>query len=573
MRWSTWRYPARWPIFKSDDRLMMVLFAVVVGMFSGLASVLLMRALEALFDGLSRYRIHWWAFVIPGIGAALSSIFLEKIVREGSGHGVPEVIYSVSRHGGLLRFRSSITRLVSGALTIGSGGSAGPEGPVVISGAAIGSAIARMFALNERQRVTLVGCGAAGAIASIFNAPIAGLVFAVELVLGEWSAKNIIPIAISAVAGTELCRQLEGNRIYFAHHRFHITISDILACAIFAAVCAAASVLLTRLMKNMTHLAEKTPAPLWARAAIGGCATGLIGLVFPDILGEGYHAIQVMIGGTFAQGLVLAALLTIAKMLATSTTLGWGGSGGIFAPCLVIGSFTGLTFYRFFGWAWPGLMTTGDSFYALLGMAGLISGILQAPLTGIFLIVEITGGYDVILPLIIVSALTASLCHLFEPASFYLRELVERGHLLRPGTDARVLSDLSIPEVLETDCIPVPRNMLLRDFIKVIKKSHRHYFPVEDPESGEFVGLIQMDDIRPYLFNPIIYDAVILEQIMNTDVVTVNIQDDVAYVLNIMDTRQVFSLPVLSKNRFVGMVSKATLLDQYGKDLIVQTSS
>ena len=205
-------------------------------------------------------------------------------------------------------------------------------------------------------------------------------------------------------------------------------------------------------------------------------------------------------------------------------------------------------------------------------MAGLISGILQAPLTGIFLIVEITGGYDVILPLIIVSALTTSLCHLFEPASFYLRELVEHGHVLRPGTDARVLSDLTITEVLETDCIPVTRDMRLRDFIKVIKKSHRNYFPVEDHTSGEFVGLIHLDDIRPYLFDPIIYDAVMIEQIMNPDVMTVDIEDEVADVLNIMDTRQLFSLPVLSKKRFVGMISKATLLDQYRKELIVQTS-
>ena len=220
---------------------------------------------------------------------------------------------------------------------------------------------------------------------------------------------------------------------------------------------------------------------------------------------------------------------------------------------------------------WPSIHLANEGCFALLGMAGLISGMLQAPLTGIFLIVEITGGYGVILPLIIVSAVSTSLCHYFEPASFYLRDLVEKRQLLRPGTDERVLADLNIRELIEKDCITVKHNMLLHDFINIIKKSHRNYFPVEDSRNEHFLGMIHLDDIREYLFDPAIYDAVFLEQIMDTRIETVSPDDDLVDVLHQMDKNNLFSMPVVANNRFLGMVSKATLLNQYRKELMVQT--
>ena len=568
---NTWRYPANWTFFRSDDRLLLIGIAVIVGICSGLAALALNRSLLAMETWFHHWRPSPWAIFLPAAGAALSSIFLEKIVREGAGHGVPEVIYSVSRYGGLLRLRSSFSRLISSCLTIGTGGSAGPEAPVVMSGSAIGSNIARAFGLNDRQRVTLVGCGAAGAISAIFNAPIAGMVFSIEVILGEWSALNIVPIAIASVAGTEISRLLQGNQIPFTHAGFQIDLLDILASGVLAILCAVVSVGLTRLMKAMGGVAGSKRWPLWAKAAFGGCMVGIIGYFFPVVLGEGYHAIREMITGTYHSGLGILAIAVLAKMAATSLTLGWGGSGGIFAPCLVIGSLTGVFYHRGLEWLWPQVQWAGDGCFALLGMAGLISGILQAPLTGIFLIVEITGSWGVILPLIIVSAFSTTLCHYVEPASFYLRELVDHGHLLRPGTDARVLSDMTVRELLETDCIPVRRTMLLRDFIQVIKQSRRNYFPVEDDTTGTFVGMIHLDDIRPYLFNPGMYDAVVLDQIMNPDVEVVSMDDDVSEVLKIMDAKQLFSMPVVANNRYVGMISKGTLLDQYRKELMVQT--
>ncbi len=567
-----WRFPARWLIFRMDERLLMIFIAAAVGVCAGLAALLLNRSIEAIFEGLHHLRHHWWAIALPAAGAALSSLFLDKVMKEGAGHGIPEVIYSISRYGGLLRLRSSFSRLISSCLTIGTGGSAGPEAPVVMSGAAIGSNIAKFFSLNDRQRVTLVGCGAAGAIASIFNAPLAGMVFAIEVILGKWTAPNIIPIAIAAVAGTEISRTLNGNQIVFSNPGFSVTLIDIPACIGLAVLTAAISILLTRAMKSM-HLSSNkfSRIPKSLRAALGGLAVGIVAIQFPVVLGEGYRSIQAMIGGIYEPGLFIVAVAVLAKVFATSFTLGWGGSGGIFAPCLVIGSLAGLSWHRLLIMLWPTAALTNEGGFALLGMAGMISGILQAPLTGLFLIVEITGGYDVILPLIIVSTISTTVCHYMEPASIYLKELVERGQLLRPGTDERVLADLSIHELIEKDCISVAQHMPLRDFIEIVKTSRRNYFPVEDEKNGHFLGLIHLDDIRPYLFNQGMYDAVFVAQIMNTDVDTVAPDDDLSKVLDHMDAHRLYSLPVVADNCFVGMISKATLLDQYRKELMVQT--
>jgi CIC family chloride channel protein len=471
-----------------------------------------------------------------------------------------------------MRFRSILSPLVSSCLTIGSGGSAGPEAPVVVSGSAIGSSIAQFFGLNDRQRVTLLGCGAAGAIASIFNAPISGLVFAVEVILGEWSSLNIIPIAIAAVAGTEISRSLRGNQIAFDHRLFDIGLPDIFASAGLAVAAGLASVLLTRLLYAIhTQAGRVVPTCKWLRAGLGGCTVGLIGLALPVVLGEGYHAIDEMIAGRFTPGVAIVAAATLAKILATALTLGSGGSGGIFAPSLVIGSLAGLTYHRALTLLWPSVDWVEEGCFALLGMAGLISGMLQAPLTGIFLIVEITGGYEVILPLIIVSTIATTICHWLEPASFYMKDLVERGQLLRPGTDARVLSDMRVAEMIETDCIVVAPEMRLREFIDVVKRSRRNFFPVSDPLSQQFLGLVRLDDIRPYLFDPLLYDAVVVGQIMDGQVAVAGPQDDLNGVLQRMDAGRLFSMPVVAEGRFLGMISKATLLDRYRRELMVQT--
>ncbi|MBF0204750.1 MAG: chloride channel protein, partial [Desulfamplus sp.] len=421
---TSWRHPGTFSIFIMDDRLLLICMGIIVGVCSGLAALGLNRAIIFMMDSLHHLRHYWWAFLLPAAGAMFSSIFLNKVMKDGGGHGVPEVIYSVSKYGGLIRLRSIISRLVSSCLTIGSGGSAGPEAPVVVSGAAIGSNIARFFSLNDRQRITLVGCGAAGAIASIFNAPLTGIIFTMEIILGEWSMVNIIPIAVAAVAGAEISRTLRGNIIAFESSiDFNISHPDLFACVGLALFVSIASVIFTRSLRTMHKISKKVRVPFWVRAAMGGAAVGLLGFAVPEAMGEGYHAIHDMIQGVFREGIGIAAIGCIAKILATSMTLGWGGSGGIFAPSLVIGSFAGLAYHRLLTYLFSSLHWVNEGCFALLGMAGMISGILQAPLTGIFLILEITGSYEVMLPLIIVSALSTTITHYAEPSSFYLKEL------------------------------------------------------------------------------------------------------------------------------------------------------
>ncbi len=560
----------RLPRPRIDDRLQLMVYGLIVGSCSGLAAVALNRGIEASSELLIGLRHLWWAFAIPGVGAALASVFLRHVAQERAGHGVPEVIFAVSVRGGSLKLRSSVSRLISSCLTIGSGGSAGPEGPVVISGASLGSNIAKLMSLNERQRIALVGCGAGGAIAAIFNAPIAGMVFSMEVILGEWSRINLASIAIASVAGAEVSRLLQGNQIPFGPAAFTIDTADIGAAFGLAVGAAVASILLTRLLRASHHFWNRVALPTWARALAAGSIVGAIGLVLPMVLGEGYATVRNAIEGGLPQPLVLLTVAALAKILATSLTIGSGGSGGIFAPSLVIGSVVGLGYSRALVALWPSVAWVTDGAWALLGMAGLISGMLQAPLTGIFLIVEITGGWSVILPLIVVSVVSATICHQLEPASFYLRDLIRRGQLLRPGTDARVLADLTVHEVLELDCVPVSERMRLGELVPILESSRRNYFPVED-EEGRFVGLLHLDDLRPYLFNRHLYDVVLVGELMDPDPPTVSPQDDLNSVLDRMERLGVFSMPVVSDGRFLGMISKATLLDQYRKELAVQT--
>jgi CIC family chloride channel protein len=559
-------------LFQRDDRLLLIIAGAFVGICSGLAAVTLRLSLESVLEWLHPFRHYWWAFILPAIGALLSSLYLEKIAREGAGHGVPEVIYAVSRYGGLLRFRSSYSRLISSFLTIGSGGSAGPEAPVVMSGSAIGSNIARFLSLNDRQRITLVGCGTAGAIASIFNAPITGLVFSIEVILGEWKLVNIIPIAIAAVAGAEVSQAIIPEQVLFNHQPFQVGALDILPSLSLAVVTALFSIFFTKVLRKTGKIAKNSSLPFWTRAIIGGCTVGIIGLFMPVVLAEGYHYIQTMISGTFSMGFFFILVAIFAKIFATSLTLGWGGSGGIFAPCLVIGSLVGVGFHKALFALFPTLGCASVGAYALLGMTGLVSGVMQAPLTGIFLILEITGGHETILPLIVVSAISSTMSHYIEPASFYFKDLIERGQFLRPGTDARILSDLNISELIEDGYVTVSENMVFRKFIELIKMSGQNFYPVLEDQTNEYKGMIQISSIRKYALDPGMYDMIFLSQIMDIEVLSVSLENDLQEVLDMMDLNHMDSIPVVENDRFIGMISKTRILDLYRRELIVQTS-
>ncbi len=553
-----------------NERLQLILIGAVVGIGGGIASVALDRSLEWGAEFLHPYRGHWYSLFLPACGAALAIVFLLYVAKDIGGHGVPEVIYSVSRRGGLLRLRSSFSRLVSCALTIASGGSAGPEGPVVISGGSVASNIASFFRLRDRQRIVLVGGGAAAAIASIFNAPVAGIAFSLEAIMGEWTPTNLVTIGVASAVGTEVSRLLQGNQIPFEGQPFIISDLDLLGCLGLTVFTSFASVFFIRLLRYVRDISARAVSVSWLRAALGGLLVGLIGLLFPSVMGEGYGPIRTVIGGSFSQGLAIAGLVALAKIVATSLSIGTGGIGGIFAPCLVIGSFVGLFYQRLLVYVLPSIHWAGEPYFALVGMAGVISSVLQAPMTGIFLITEITGGYEVLLSVLLVSVISATLSHIFEPFSVYHQELVAHGELLRPRTDRKVLSELSISELLDHNYKEIPPEMKLREFVELVKQYPGHFFPVVDQTSKKYMGFIYCDEIRSYLFYSNLYDTLLVEELIDPSVPTISLDDDLTEVLDMFDYSGYSTLPVVHDGKLLGVISKATILDHYRKELIVE---
>ena len=560
--------------FQANELVLLGTISIPVGLCSGLAAVYLNRSIAYVSSILRPFWEHWYALFFPAAGGMLSVFVLAVLFREGVGHGVPTVIYSVSRKGGLLRLRSSVSHWIGSLCTIGFGGSAGPEAPIVISGASIGSNIATLFHLNERRRVAIVGCGVAGAISAIFNAPVAGIVFAAEVIIGEWTPFHLVPIGIASVVATQVSRIMQGNQIPFQHRSFnigfHIGSLDILACVGFSILLGAISVLTCWALPAVGKAAEHFFKRPWMRILAGGIVVGVFGLFLPDVLGEGYETVRGIIEEQNQPVLLVAFLLLFAKVFVTSLTLGTGSAGGIFAPCLVIGSFAGLAYRDLLNLVWPSVGWVGGGCFALLGMAGILSGVLHAPLTGIFLIVEITGGYEVILPLILVSVLTSALSRLVQPASVYNQELIERRQLLRPRTDARLLADLHVMELIERDILSLKSDMLLRDFVDLVKRTNQIYFPVEDPVTGDYLGLVSVDRVRSYLLSPELYDAVVVEEIMDRLCEPVSPDKSLIEIMEQFDRTRSWVLPVVESGRCLGIVSKAAILNQYRTELMIQ---
>ena len=551
----------------------MIIIGIIVGLVSGLAAVGFNRGLEYFSHFLGHFNKTPYYIFFPLMGIVLTVIFLKCIARDFGGHGVPEVIYGVSIMGGALKFRSSFSRWVGGLITLTSGASAGPEAPIIISGAAIGSNVANYFKSNERIKIAVTGSGAAAAIASIFNAPITGIIFTLEVILGEWSHRTMLPIVISSVTGTVVSRLLSGNQIPFAHRVFEVNVNDIFASAGLSVAIAVFAFVFIKALKWSSAILDKYLSNFLAKAIVGGALVSTIIFFFPQVRGEGYGLVRQLISEKYDAGILILLVWVGMKMLATSLTLGSGGAGGVFAPSLVIGSLAGFFYFQILTLFFPAAEFTGASLFSLVAMAGMISGTMQAPLSGIFLIVEITGGYDAILPLLLVSFLTAMMVKFFEKHSIYHHELVKKGYLLRPQTDARILSDIKIEELLETDLLKVPPDMLLKEMIPLIKKSTKNYFPVEDNETGEFLGMVYFSDIKEYLFNPDLVNFTLVSMVMQTrqDLTLLSIDDTVRQIMDTFDATHFRALPVVKERKFLGIISKSTILDHYRNELKAQT--
>ncbi|WP_415719500.1 chloride channel protein [Maridesulfovibrio sp.] len=545
----------------------LILAAATIGICSALAAVCLNKALEFLTILRENNSTQWWIFLLPALGAASAVILSHKVFRESGGHGVGEVIAKVGLKQGILRPIKIISSPLTSLLTIASGGSAGPEAPVVVSGSAMGSNLSRICKMSGQSRMTLIGCGAAGSISAIFNAPVTGMIFAVEIILGEWTPYHLIPIAISSVVATQTSRILEGNVIPFSDEFAPMGIADLGNSILLALFTALVSVFFVRSIRHVGSICSSFTNKPWVKAAAGGLAVGIIGFFHPLALGEGYTSIKMAIHGTLPAGVAVIALMVLLRIATTSLTLGSGGLGGIFAPCLVIGSLFGALYYRIISLLIPQHMITGEGSYALLGMAGVVSGVMQAPLTSVFLVLEITHGYQGVMHVMAVTFLSSMLTHAFEPSSFYFKDLVEKGQLLRPKTDAKILADIDTDELVHQNLTHASPQMTVSEFLRVLSNTSQTHVPIINDETNEFLGMVDVISARSAILDPEQQQSNISEVAIDRNAPPVELGLGAAEILEIMNRSGKSTLPVMKAGIFAGFISKEDILAAYRGEL------
>lgn len=558
-----------------SDFAVLVVVGVLVGIGSGLAGVALHFGLHhlgptLLFDRATRIGKIFGA-LLPAIGAGLAWAFLHlwMRVREQS---IGEVIWAATRGGGHMPRHGTFTQMVGSWLTVGSGGSAGPEGPIAYSGAAIGSNIATWLGLSERRRVSLLGCGVAGAISSIFNAPVTGMLFALEVVLGEWVSFNILPIAISSVVANVLASTMRpGEPILHLEGVLGIQYVDYLLLLGVAAMTGVGSSLLQRSVRLFSWIFRRLHRPMLWKPIVGGLCVGMIGLEVPLILGEGYAAIQDTFSGPVHGAVWGIGLVAVVKIVATGLTLGSGGVGGIFAPSLFIGAYLGLFYHQLLTGAHvlDNEAPQHAAIYALIGMAGMLGGTLHAPLTAIFLVAEITGNYNLLLPLILVTASSHLVAQWLEPAGLYAKELAEEhGSPRATHLDSRILADISLEEIV------VPPDAILHESQRIdeieydIQRSDHDLFPVTDSD-GKHVGVLRAH----FLFghDPEVQQLILVSDVMDASWPKVRIDTSIADLLPLIEDVAVVAV-VDDQDRIQGFVSARKLLLRYRQELLIQTT-
>jgi len=570
-----------WRIKHISDNNFLLLIAAVIGLVAGLAAVILKTTVHFIQHGLEAFLlkdgINYLYLGYPLIGIFLTVILAKYIFKERLGHGITDILYSISKNSSIIGRVKMYSRMVTSAITVGFGGSVGLEAPIVVTGSAIGSNLSQVVHLDYKKRTLLIGCGTAGAIASIFNSPVAGGIFAMEVILAEVTISQFIPILIASVAGQLVSLMLLGEDILFSFKLtdpFHA--SDTLHFIGLGIFCG----LISRYFVLVVQRSERTLLRIKGdigRATIGGLLLAVIILTFPRIYGEGYEAIKLILSGNEAAlfersffyslasstsvFILLLFLILLVKPLATGLTLGAGGSGGIFAPSLFMGALTGFLFVKVSNV----LVPTWDlsvSNFTLVGMCGVLSGVQYAPLTAIFLIAEITSGYELFVPLMIVSALSYTTVTYFEKHSIYTKRLIEKGDLIRNDKDKQVLSLISMEKIIEKDLLTISPNAHLGDLIELVKTGKRNIFPVVN-EANELVGIVTLDDVRDIMFEEELRSKVEINALMQQPPATVGLQEKMQSVMNKFELTQAWNLPVVHEGKYYGFISKSRIFNAY----------
>ncbi|RHJ83221.1 chloride channel protein [Parabacteroides sp. AM08-6] len=519
----------------------------------------------------------------PVIGILLAGLFVKYIVRDDISHGVTKILYAISQRKSRIKPHNTWTSIVASSVTIGFGGSVGAEAPIVLTGAAIGSNLGRMFRMEQKTLMLLVGCGAAGAIAGIFKAPIAGLVFVIEVLLLDLTMTSVLPLLISSVTAATVSYIFTGTEAMFKFSQTEVfEIQRIPYVLLLGVFCGLVSLYFTRVMNRVEGMYRKLGA-YWKKFVIGGLMLSILIFLFPPLYGEGYDTIGSLLNGQFAHimdksmfyslndtywGLqVFLFLILLTKVFASSATNAGGGCGGIFAPSLYLGCIAGFVFAHASNY-FPFTMYLSEKNFALLGMAGIMSGVMHAPLTGVFLIAELTGGYDLFLPLMIVSIGSYITILMFEPHSIYSMRLAQKGELLTHHKDRAVLTLLNTDSIIERDFLTVSPEMSLGDMVKVIAKSGRNAFPVID-EKGYLLGIVLLDNIRNIMFRPELYNRFHVSKFMVSAPDKIQIGTPMEQIMRIFDDTKAWNLPVVDEEgRYVGFMSKSKIFNSYREVLV-----
>ena len=520
--------------------------------------------------------------VYPVIGIFLTGLFVRYVVKDDISHGVTKILFAIARKQSKIKAHNTWSSVIASAITIGFGGSVGAEAPIVLTGSAIGSNLGRLFRMNSKTLMLLVGCGAAGAVAGIFKAPIAGLVFTLEVLMIDLTMGSLLPLLVSCVTAAGVTFAFSGTGTIFEFHlQDAFAVEKIPAYILLGIFCGLVSLYFTRTMNSLEDVFRKYSSP-YVKLLIGGATLSILIYLFPSLYGEGYELIELLLNGRgpadwdtamdsslfYGHGnllLLYLALVLIFKVFASTATNGGGGCGGIFAPSLFLGCISGFIFARLWNINQFLDIHLPEGNFAMIGMAGLMSGVMHAPLTGIFLIAELTGGYQLFMPLMIVSVCAYLTIISFEPHSIYSMRLAKKGQLLTHHKDRAVLTLMSLDSVIEKYDEYLYPDMDLSELVKSISGSRRDVFPVVDRQH-RLVGIIYLDSVRPIMFRQELYHRFKIGQLMSEPVARLNIDDPMDVVLLTFDKTGAWTLPVVdTEGTFMGFIRKSHVLTLYRK--------
>ncbi len=567
-----------WRVKYISDRQLILFLSVVVGLAVGLAAVTIKNFVHLIESNLSKLadvQSGYWYIIFPIIGIFLVLVFIKYINRNPVRHGIPGVLFAISKNWGKIKPHNLYSSVITSALTVGFGGSVGLEGPTVATGAAIGSNIGKIFNLNYKQVTLLLGCACAGAMAAIFKAPIAAIVFALEVIMLDLTMAAIVPLLLSSVTAVLTSFLFLGQyHLYNFTTEIHFELDQVWYFLIFGVFMGMVAFYFTRVYNFITDSFDKIENS-YHRFLIGGILLGVLVFLVPSLYGEGYDEINSSLRGDYGflfshtqykslEGnlpitmfLFLAVLLL--KVVATSLTFGAGGVGGIFAPSMFSGAIAGLFFATVAQYLGFDVSATN---LVLVGMAGMIAAVIHAPLTAIFLIAEITKGYELFVPLMIVSTLSYATTKIFVTNSVYTIQLAKRGELITHHKDKALLMLMNVKELIETDFNKINYGDKLGDLIEVIKFAHRNIFPVVDND-GAFRGMIKLDDIRHVMFYNELYNDVYIKDLMFLPEDVIFTTDSVEEVAQKFQTSGSYNIVVIDHGKYMGFISRAKLFSAY----------